>query len=181
MEEHNRDGGLYTCDVTPIFDNNTAAEWVKAAMKLYNPTLSCIVYHGQQADSTDRAQMPIHGGRSYLPLDYIHPPPADDMIDDIGQESDDDAEMWPTNQTSFPTTKRGFQKFKCKLQKRITRQQRYHEVIRNHAHGLFADYDQTGVADEGVAWLREHNHIVNPPAAGSLANRKLTSSRPAAP
>jgi hypothetical protein len=31
-----------------------------------------------------------------------------------------------------------------------------------------------------VAWLREHDHIVNPPAAGSLANRKRTSSRPAA-
>jgi hypothetical protein len=31
-----------------------------------------------------------------------------------------------------------------------------------------------------VAWLREHEHIVNPPAAGSLANRKRTGSCPAA-
>jgi len=30
------------------------------------------------------------GGRSYLPLDDILPPPAKDMIDDIGEELDDD-------------------------------------------------------------------------------------------
>ena len=162
------------------FDNNTAAEWVQVAMKLCNPMLSCVVYHGQQADGTDCAQTPMHGGRSYLPLDDILPPPADDMIDDIGQESDDDGEMWHPNPRSFPTTKRGLQKFECKLQKRITRQQRYTQVIRNRALGLFAGYDQSGVADEGVAWLHKHNHIVNPPSAGSLANRNRTSSRPAA-
>jgi len=74
----------------------------------------------------------------------------------------------------------GFQKFERKLQKRIIRQQRYLEVIRNCVHGLFADYEQSVVADEDVAWLREHNNIENPPTAGSLANRKRTSSRPAA-
>jgi hypothetical protein len=31
-----------------------------------------------------------------------------------------------------------------------------------------------------VAWLCEHDHIVNPLAAGSLVNRKHTSNRPAA-
>jgi len=102
------------------------------------------------------------------------------MIDDIGEESDDDGETRRPYPRSFPTTKTGSQKFEWKLQKRIIRQQRYLEVIRNRAHGLFADYEQSVVADEDVAWLCKHHHIVNPPAAGSLANRKRTSSRPAA-
>jgi len=38
LEEPTGDGGPYACNVTPIFDNNTAARWVKAAMKLRNPT-----------------------------------------------------------------------------------------------------------------------------------------------
>jgi len=180
LEEPNGDGGPYARNVTPIFDSNTAAGWVKVAMKLSNPTLFCVVYHGQQADGTDGAQTPMRGGHSYLPLDDILPPPTEDMIDDIGEESDDDREMRRPNPRSFPTTKTGFQKFERKLQKRIIRQQQYLEVIQNRALGLFADYEQSVVADEDVAWLREHHHIVNPPAAGSLANRKRTSSRPAA-
>jgi len=92
-------------------------------MKLIIPMLFCIVYRGQQADGTDGAQTPMRGGRSYLPLDDILPPPAEDMIDNIGEESDDDGEMRRPNPRSFPTTKTGFQKFERKLQKRIIRQQ----------------------------------------------------------
>jgi len=124
LEEPNGDGGPYARDVTPIFDNNTAAGWVKAAMKLSNPTFLCVVYRGQQADATDGSQTPMRGGRSYLPLDDILPPPAEDMIDDIGEESDDDGETWRPNARSFPTTKTGFEKFEWKLEKRIIRQQR---------------------------------------------------------
>jgi hypothetical protein len=102
------------------------------------------------------------------------------MIDDIGEESDDDRETRRPNPRSFPTTKTGFQKFELKLQKRIIRQQRYLEVIRNCALGLFADYEQSIVADEDVAWLRTYDHIVNPLAADSLAKRKHTRSHPAA-
>jgi hypothetical protein len=102
---------------------------VKVVMKLSNPTLFCIVYRGQQADGTDGAQMPMHGGYSSLPLDDILPPPAVVMIDDIGEGSDDDGETWCPNPRSFLTTKTGFQKFERKLQKRIFRQQRYLEVI----------------------------------------------------
>jgi len=149
-------------------------------MKLSNPTLFCFVYRGQQANGTDGAQTPMCGGCGYLPLDDILAPPAKDMIDDIREELDDDGETRRPNARSFPTTKTGFQKFEWKLQKRIIRQQRYLEVNRNCALGLFADYKKSVVADEDVAWLREHDHIVNPPAAGSLANRKCTSSRPAA-
>jgi len=36
------------------------------------------------------------------------------------------------------------------------------------------------VSDEDVAWLCEYNYIVNPPTAGSLANKNLSSSYPAA-
>jgi hypothetical protein len=129
VEEHNRDGGSYARKVTPIFDTNTAAGWVKVAMKLSNPTLFCIVYHGQQADGTDGAQMPMRGGLSYLPLDNIHPPPAEDMMDYIREESDDDGEMRRPNPRSFLTTKSGFHKFERNLQERIIRQQRYLEVI----------------------------------------------------
>jgi len=81
MEEPNGDCSPYTCNVTPIFDNNTAARWVKVLMKLSNPTLVCVVYRGQQADCTADAQMPMRGGRSYLPLDDILLPPAKDIID----------------------------------------------------------------------------------------------------
>ena len=33
LEELNGECGSYACNVTPIFDNNTAAGWVMAAMK----------------------------------------------------------------------------------------------------------------------------------------------------
>ena len=180
LEERNGDGGPYARNVTPILDNNTAAGWVQAVLELSNPTLFCVIDRGQQADGTDGAQTPMRGGHSYLPLDDIFPPPAEDMIDDIGEESDDDGVTRCPNPRSFPTMKTGFQKFQRKLQTRIIRQQQYLEVIRNGALGLFADHEQSVVADEDVVWLREHNHIVNPPAAGSLANRKRTSSCPAA-
>jgi hypothetical protein len=77
-------------------------------------------------------------------------------------------------------TKTVFQKFEQKLHKRINRQQRSLEVIRNCALGLFTDYKHSVVVDEDVAFIGEYNHIVNPPAAGSLANRNRTSHRSAA-
>jgi len=46
--------------------------------------------------------MPMPGGRSYLPVDDILPPPAEDMIDDIREESDDDGETRRANQRCFP-------------------------------------------------------------------------------
>jgi len=173
-------GGLYARNDTPIFDHNTGAGWVTAAMELINPTLFCIIYRGQQAASTARAQTPMCGGCSYIPLDDIFPPPAEDEMNNIGEESDDDCEMLRHNQTSFPMTTTGIQKFEWKLRQRIIRQQWYLEVIRNGALGLFAEYKQSLVADDDVAWLGKHDHIVNPTSVGSFANRKHTSSRPAA-
>ena len=109
--EPNGDRGLYPHNVIPIFNNNTAAGWLKAEMKLSKPTLFCVVYRGQQANSTDGAKMPMRGGRSYLPLDDFLPAPAEDMLDNIGEESDDDGETRRPNPRSFRTTKTGFQKF----------------------------------------------------------------------
>jgi hypothetical protein len=180
LEEPNGDGGPYGRNDTPIYNNNSAAGWVKGVIKWSNPTLFCVVYRGQQADGMDGAQTPMCGGCSYLPLDDIVQPPAKDMIDDIEEESDDDDETRRPDLRSFPKTKTAFQNFERKLQKRIIRPQRYLAVIRTRALGLFADYEQSVVADEDVAWLHAYDQIVNPPAAGSLANRKRTYSRPAA-
>jgi hypothetical protein len=149
-------------------------------MKLSNPTLILVVYRRQHANGTDGAQTPMRGGRSYVPLDKILPPPAEDMINDIGEESDDYGEMWRPKPRSFPMMKTDFQKFEWKLQQRIIRQQRYLEVIRNRALGLFAECKKRVVADEDVASVPEYDHIVNSPSAGFLANWMCTSSHPAA-
>jgi hypothetical protein len=61
-------------------------------------------------------------GHCYLPLDDILSPRAEDMIDNIGEESHADGEMQGPNPRSFPTMKTGFQKFELKLQKSIIRQ-----------------------------------------------------------
>jgi len=180
QEEANGDGGLYTRNVAAISDTNTAARLVKAAMKLNNPTLFSVVYCGQQANGTAGAQTPMHGGLSYPPPNNILPPPAEDMMDDVGEELDDDAMTHPPNPRSLPMTITGFQKLERIPQQRIIRGLRYLEVIQNGALGPFADYEQSVVADEDVSWLHDHDHIVNPPAAGSLANTKHTSSCPAA-
>jgi hypothetical protein len=64
LEEPNGDGGPYAHNVTPIFDNNTTARWVKGVMKVSSPILYCVVYRGQQADGTDGALTPLRGGRT---------------------------------------------------------------------------------------------------------------------
>ena len=121
LKEPNGDGGLYAHDVTPFFDNNTAAGRVKPAIKSSNPAHLCIGYHGHQAYGTDDGLAPMHVGRSYLPLDAIITSPAEDMINDIWEESDDDCETQCPNPGSFPRTKTGFQTFERKLEKRIIR------------------------------------------------------------
>jgi len=179
-EEPNGDGGPHSHDVTTIFDNNTPARWVEVALNLHHATRFCIVYRGQWTDSTSDAQSPMHGGRSYLPLDDNFAHPAEDMIDDIREKSDDDAEVLRPNPKFIPTTKTDFQKIEWKLQRWIIRQQQYLEVNPNCALGHIPNHEQNHIADEDVTWLHEHCHNVHPPAAGSLANRKHPSSRPAA-
>jgi hypothetical protein len=120
------------------------------------------------------------GRLSHLRLDNIFSPATQDMIDDIGEECDDDRETQRPTQRSFLTTQTGFQLFEWQLSKRICSQQWYHEVIRNWALGLFADYVKSILGDADIAPLPELDHIVNPPAVGSLANRKRTICHPAA-
>jgi len=67
-------------------------------MKLCNKMLFCLDYSGQQAYGTASAQLPTHRGSSYHPLGDIFPPPAEDMIDDIREQLDDDGETWQLNQ-----------------------------------------------------------------------------------
>jgi len=140
QEEPNGDGGLHARDVTQILNKNPAARLVKSVMRLSNPTLFCIVFGGQQADGTSGAQTAMGGGHSNLHPNDILPPPAEDIIDDIGEDLDDDAEMRHLNQRNLRTTKSGFQKFISKLQQWIIRQQQYLQVIQNCAFGLFANY-----------------------------------------
>jgi len=113
--------------------------------------LLCVIHCGQQANGTAGAQMPMGGGRSYLPLVDILPPPAEDMINEIAEVTDDNGETRCPNPRIFLTTKTGFQKLQRKLQKRIVIQQRYLEVIRNRALGPFADYDESIVVDEDIS------------------------------
>jgi len=126
------------------------------------------------------AQTPIRAGHHYHPLDDMLPPPAEDIMDNGTEVSDVDGEMWRTNPRSFPTMKTGFQTFQWKLQKRIIREQRYLEVIRNHALSLFADYEQSVVSDENVALLYVYDDIVISSTAGCLMNRNHQCSCPAA-
>jgi len=67
--------------------------------------------------------------------------------------------------------KKGFQKFERTPWLRMISQERYLEVIWNCALGLFADYEQSLVANQDEAWICKHDHIVDPPAVGSFANR----------
>jgi hypothetical protein len=69
------------------------------------------------------------GGRSYLSLDDILPPPPVHMINDIEEESDDTDERHCPNPRSLPTTKIDFQKLQPKFATRIHRPQQSLEVI----------------------------------------------------
>jgi len=140
QDERNGDGGPQPRNVTPIFHNNTAAGWVQATKIWNNPTLFCVVCHGQQADCTAGAQTPICGGHSYPPLDDILPLPAEDMIDDIGGELGNDAETQRRNQSCFRMTKTSFQKFEWTLPRRIFTQPWYLEVIWHCGVSLYPDY-----------------------------------------
>jgi len=99
-------------------------------MELYNPTLLCVVHCGKQADGTSGAHRPLRGGHSYLPLNDILPSQAEDMIDNIRVESDDDAETWGPNPRCIRTKKTRIQKIERVIQWRIVRHQRYLQVIK---------------------------------------------------
>jgi hypothetical protein len=62
------------------------------ATKFYNSKRLCFVNGGQQDDGTADGQTLIHAAHSNLPLDEILPPPAEDMINDMWEESKDNAE-----------------------------------------------------------------------------------------
>lgn len=68
------------------------------ARELDNPTLFRTVYDGQQANCSGFSQMPMYTGHSYLPLNDTLPPQAQEIMNHIGEESDDDANMWHPNQ-----------------------------------------------------------------------------------
>jgi len=120
LEQPDGDGGPHTHTVSPIFDENPAAGWVQVAMKLTNPKLFHVIYCGQHSEGISGAQSTLWGGYRYLPLDNILPLRAEDMIDNIEKESDDDDETRHPNRTSFWMTKTCFHQFGKKLPRRIT-------------------------------------------------------------
>lgn len=172
--------GPHSHEVTPIFGNNSAARWVMAAMNLNNLKLFHVIHRGQQANSIPCHELHISSGCSYHAPDVNLSPPAKDIIDNIGDNSNDDPVMHHPNQRSFPTMKRGIHKVELKLHRRGFRQMQFLEGIRNHALGHFSNHKQQVTVEKVVAALRNQDHIVNPPTANSLANRKRTSSRPTA-
>ena len=84
-------------------------------MKLNSPMIFLVVYCGQQADVTSGAQTPTRGGENNVPLESIPPPAAENMIDNIREESDNDSETRHPNPSTVQLTKTGFQKFEMKL------------------------------------------------------------------
>jgi hypothetical protein len=103
-KETTGDGGQYTRNITPIFNQNTAARWVKAAMKRNQAWYVCIMFHGLQADGPASAQMSMTRGLSNLPLNDILTPTAQDMMENKNEQSADDAEMGHSNARYYPTT-----------------------------------------------------------------------------
>jgi len=175
-EEPNGDGSLHDYTVIINFDYTTAATWAKVEMKLNNPMLFWMVYGGHHANGTAGTQPPIFGTQSYLPLDDILPLPAEVIINNMLEELDDGGAMRRPNPGRFLTMKTNIEKFKRNLGRTIIKQQCYLEVIHNCTLGSFADYQRSIDADEVVAWLRKDDHIQNHPTAGTVANRKGTSS-----
>jgi len=58
--------------------------------------------------------------------------------------------------------------------------QQHFEAIQNSPRDLFADYVQSGVADENVTCQPKYDHIVKSTPVGSVANREHRSCHPAA-
>jgi len=179
-EEPNGGGGLHASNVTPIFDNNTAAQLEKLNITVNNLALLCVLDPSEQANGTSHSQMPMLGGHSYRPQDDIVRPPAEDLINDIGEKSNNCAETWRPCPRSFLTLVTDVEMFERELQTRFILEQEWLGVGRDIALWLFADYEWRVVAVHNVAWLLEHDSIVNPRAAGSLANWKRSSSHLAA-
>lgn len=86
-----RFGGPNAHYVTPFFDKQTAAGCVQVAIKFENLMLLYVVDLGKQADGTSDAQTSMHDVSSHLALDYVLPPPADDMVHVIGEQQNDKA------------------------------------------------------------------------------------------
>jgi len=89
-------------------------------------------------------------GHSYRPLGDILPPSAKDMIDDIGEELDNAAEMWRPNPTTFPTTKWISKSSNRIFKGGLSARSNSLDVIRNYAFDLSADKEQSIVADDDL-------------------------------
>jgi hypothetical protein len=64
QKNSNGEAVVYTCNGTPIFESNTFAEWVKAAMNLNGWMLFWVVYCGLQANEAAGHLLHKRGGHS---------------------------------------------------------------------------------------------------------------------
>jgi hypothetical protein len=104
-EAPNGDRGPYAQIITAIFDSNTAARLVDVGIQLNNPTLFCVMYRGSQGYNPARTDPPTYNGQSYPPLDDSIQSTAEDVINDIWEEWDDNAESWTQIQEAFKLRK----------------------------------------------------------------------------
>jgi len=144
-------------------------------MALNNRTQFWIMYCDDEPEGTSRALTPLCCAHTHHHLHDILSPPAEHIVEDIGEKFDFDTKTWSSNPKILLTMSIGNRKFQHTLPTTNIWWQPYHEVIWNNAGGFFANYEKNVVPNEDVAWLRKHDHIVNPPAADSLTNRMHTS------
>jgi len=83
-EEPHGDGWPHTRNHTPIFDHNIATKWGMPAMKYHKPRYLFVIYRTHHANGQSGAQTAMCGAFEYFAVDDILPPPAEDMINNIG-------------------------------------------------------------------------------------------------
>jgi hypothetical protein len=171
-EEPTGDNSLHAVNVTPTVNIITASGYIKMPIRFQNPTHFCVGYRCLHANGPSGAQMPVYDGHSYLALDGTLDLPAEDIINMMVEDLEDNAQRCHTNQRSILSTKLGLQMYERQLQWKHIRLQQYVEVIRHCAVALFTDNMQSSDDNVNLTWLHEHDNIVNPTAAGSFANRK---------
>jgi hypothetical protein len=142
-----------------LSNDSTVQGWLNQTRFNSDRMLYCVLW-----STGGRPDTPPPGPRAYLDHEETT------QAFDIGEESDDESARERPNPRNFPRTKIGFvATIRC-IRKRIIRQTRYYTIIRNKAIARFPDIDESAfeVNENEVAWLLNHNWLVEPPTAGSL-------------
>jgi hypothetical protein len=170
--EQGNDEGPRVGDVAPIFNENTTLAWLRSTTNLEVRTIYCVLLRNNGVPNT-----PIPAGRSFLPLDEILPQ-EEEMIDDIGEASDDELASSRPRPRSLPSSLAKLVARDKLIQRRLIRQKRYLTIIQNRGHAIWSDdYLPPDPEEESVNWLHDHKYLVNPPSPGSEAHLKPNEKR----